>query len=204
MVKLIKKRSKYGVLLYDNARYKAGKIRKRKESIQYRKRKRSHLIYGILLFAIITLIILSATPMGVPVIYLLLLGIVMYSLWIIFVVTIFFDLKKSHILSTLNVKIFEKAIIMPDWDTIQPTRTKTYPMDLIDKIYWNKGYDHLLFIKSELGIRISKDRLKHEMLYKNIIDNEEEFKRALRKTGKLNEDEKMDISEWLKRKKKES
>ncbi len=138
--------------------------------------------------------------MGAPLIYLSLLGILIYSLWIIYIGSVSIDLKKSHILSTLNVKIFEKAIIMPDWETIQPTKTKIYSIDLIDKIYWNEGYDHLLFIKSEKGIKISKNRLGHEMLYKNIIDNKKDFKRALQKTGKLIEDEKMDISEWIKRK----
>ena len=138
--------------------------------------------------------------MGAPLIYLLLLGIVIYSLWVIYIGSVSIDLKKSHILSTLNVKIYEKAIIMPDWETTQPTRTKIYSLDLIDKIYWNEGYDHLLFIKSEKGIKNSKNRLGHEMLYKNIIDNKKDFKRALQKTGKLIEDQKMDISEWLKRK----
>ncbi len=138
--------------------------------------------------------------MGAPLIYLSLLGILIYSLWIIYIGSVSIDLKKSHILSTLNVKIFEKAIIMPDWETIQPTKTKIYSIDLIDKIYWNEGYDHLLFIKSDKGIKISKNRLGHEMLYKNIIDNKKDFKRALQKTGKLIEDEKMDISEWIKRK----
>lgn len=137
--------------------------------------------------------------MGTPQIYLLLLGVVLYSLWIIFIGSVSIDLKKSHILSTLNVKIYEKAIIMPDWDTNQFTKTKIYPIDMIDKIYWNEDYDHLLIIKSEKGIKISKNRLGHEMLYKNIIDNKKGFKWALQKTGKLIEDEEMDISEWLKR-----
>ena len=157
------------------------------------------MIYGILLFVIITFIILSTISMDAPLIYLLPLGIVIYSLWIIYIGSVSIDLKKSHILSTLNVKIYEKAIIMPDWDTNQSTKTKIYPIDMIDKIYWNEGYDHLLLIKSEKGIKISKNRLGHEMLYKNIIDNKKDFKRALQKTGKLIEDEEMDISEWLKR-----
>lgn len=190
----------YGTLLYDNARYKAGRIRKKREITQYRNKKMDHLIYTVLLFVIITIIIILMILLDVPEVYIILFGMIMYSLWITFIATILLDIKKSHIRSSLDVKIFEKAIVMPEWDTVQPARTKLYPMDVIDKIYWNEGYDHLLFIKSEMGIRISKDRLKHEMLYKDIIDNKRDFKRALRKTGKLIEEEKMDISEWLRKK----
>ncbi|UCG70776.1 MAG: hypothetical protein JSV09_07205 [Thermoplasmata archaeon] len=190
----------YGALLYDNARYRARKIRKKREIVQYRNKKMDHLIYSVLLFIIISIIIILMILLDIPVVYILLFGIIMYLLWITFIGTIFLDIKKSHIRASLDVKIFEKAIVMPEWDTVQPAYTKLYPIDVIDKIFWNEGYDHLLFIKSEMGIRISKDRLKHEMLYKNIIDNKKDFRRALRKTGKLIEDEKMDISEWLRKK----
>jgi hypothetical protein len=189
----------YGALLYDNARYKAGKIRKKREVTQYRSKKMDHIIYSVLLFVIITIIIILMILLNVPEVYILLFGMIMYLLWITFIATILLDIKKTHIRSSLDVKIFENAIVMPDWDTVQPANTKLYPLDMIDKIFWNEGYDHLLFIKSEMGIRISKDRLKHEMLYKEIIDNKMDFKKALLRTGKLIENEKMDISEWLRK-----
>ncbi|MEW5759413.1 MAG: hypothetical protein AB1779_01445 [Candidatus Thermoplasmatota archaeon] len=98
----------------------------------------------------------------------------------------------------LDLKITHSYLELPEWNTISPTATKKYPIDYIEKIYWNKGSDHFLIIKSEEGMKETKSKNRHNMVYKWIIDDKKAFKEALRKTGKLIEDEKMEIGDWLK------
>ncbi len=107
----------------------------------------------------------------------------------------------------LDVIVREDGIVMPEWQTRSEKKrrifqwsekTAFYPWDYVDRIYWNRGMDYLLLIKSDRGMVATNSKERYECIFRSIIDDEEGFREALRRTGKLVEDEIMTKERWLK------
>ncbi len=105
----------------------------------------------------------------------------------------------------LDVVVREDGIIMPEWQMRSgktifqwAERTAFYPWDYIDRIYWNRGMEYLFLIKSDRGMAATNSKDRYEYIFRSIIDDEDRFREALRRTGKLVEGEIMTKERWLK------
>ncbi len=199
-------------ILYDYSKSNKAQKRKEKAIREYRKaRPKEYLVYmGLAIFGLVTYMLgrisgdISGGSYHIHDIIIVILCLVL-GLLTPYITRDRGMLQPILKYNLLDVIVKEDGIIMPDWDTIKPETTKFYPWKYIERIYWNPGKDYILIIKSNEGINVSKGvrffkkevKHKHEMMWKTIIDDEEEFKEALRKTGKLIENETMTITDWL-------
>jgi hypothetical protein len=191
----------YGKVLYDLSNSKKANKRKMKAKFEYKKIRRYYIILGAFFAILVTFSLQNPEYAGAPLMLMIVFGILGYSFTFLFIPFVIHLTKKGFLYKSLDLKIYESGFILPDWSSNPQIQTKYYQKDLIEKIYWNEGSDHLLIIKTNKGLELTRSKYKHKMIYKNIIDDKEAFKKALRITSKLIEDQRMEIQDWLKQKK---